>query len=230
MSSRLVLYFSLPFHPAGCPNWYCTGHAALGIDGTVFQVFDPRRLRADFLVSRMPEEDWLFGDGGFWVDRDPASPRYRHVYLYGQPETRRTVVYFAETGVSSGEAARILAAFDAMDLAFLRGELSFRLGRANCASLVAEALATAGLWKPRWGDRVPALLFRRFLAQGDGDLRTGRWDLPDSADFQLQRLCWGLGLAHPLRAMDRIIGRRPGALAHRGGSATPGASPESVCG
>ena len=79
--SNLVLFFSLPFKPAGRRNLSATTQP-WGLKGVVYQAYDPRLLRTDFLFSVMPLEDWLLGAGGLWVERDPESAQFRHVCLY----------------------------------------------------------------------------------------------------------------------------------------------------
>jgi hypothetical protein len=48
--SNLVLFFSLPFKPTGSRNLSLNGHIALGVEGTIYQAYDPKRLKADFLL------------------------------------------------------------------------------------------------------------------------------------------------------------------------------------
>lgn len=214
MTSRLVLYYSLPFHPVGQPNHHLSGHAALGIDGTVYQLFDPRLLKADFLVSAMPEDEWLFGEAGFWVGRDPASPNYRHVYLYGLGEARRTVVYAAEFAVAPDQARAARAVFEALEDEFHRGLRRFGLGGLNCAWAAASALEAAGVSRRRFIDRVPALLFRRLARRADVVVR---WDQADPR-FQLQ---WVSALMDPYRGGPGWVSR---ALTSTAPSWAPGMS------
>ena len=105
-SSNLTLFFSLPFRPAGRKNIFYNGHCAVGLDSKVYQVYNPQLLKSNFLFSVMPVGDWLFGEGKKWVERDPSSPKFRHVYLYKTCETRRTVVYAA--GIRADETYRCL--------------------------------------------------------------------------------------------------------------------------
>ena len=92
---NLFLFFSLPFKPRGKVNFFFNGHVALALDGTVYHIVNPTLLHTDFLFSIMPVDSWLFGGGGRWVERNPSSPAYRHVYLYKRSESTRTVVYAA---------------------------------------------------------------------------------------------------------------------------------------
>ncbi len=106
--SNLALFFSLPFKPAGRRNLFLNGYIALGVERTIYQVYDPKLLKSDFLFSEMPTRDWLFGDGGYWVDRDPPSPQFKHVYLYRTCESTRTVVHFFFTNDCSSIIAAAL--------------------------------------------------------------------------------------------------------------------------
>ena len=65
-SSVLTLFFSLPFHQAGKRNLFFTGHIALGLNGIVYQVYNPGLLKTDFLFSIMPLNEWLHGEGNGW--------------------------------------------------------------------------------------------------------------------------------------------------------------------
>ncbi len=90
----LTLYFSLPFYPVRSKTYFCHGHLALGIDDLVYQIYNPSLLKSGFLVPVMPRTKWLYESSICWVDRDPASPAYRHVHLYKEGELAKTSVYF----------------------------------------------------------------------------------------------------------------------------------------
>ena len=206
-TSNLVLFFSLPFKPAGRHNLFLNGHIALTPEGTVYQVYDPKLLKADFLFSRMPVQDWLFGEGGAWVDRDPASPRFTHVYLYGKCESSRTVVYCAGITVHSSTLRRVEERIAADEKRFRSGELAFNLLSDNCSSIVAAALESVGLVDPHARNRIPARLFRSFVSGNarERDVRVGSAATYDRAAFELHRYCIGAGLRRPNASVDRWI-------------------------
>ncbi len=209
--SNLVLFFSLPFRPVGKRNHFCNGHIALGVEGTIYQVYDPGLLKTSFLFSRMPALDWLFGNGGSWVDRDPSSPRFTHVYLYGRCETRRTVVYYAAMEVDSAAIRHIRADIAEKEDRFRRGESRFTLFSDNCSSMVAGALEKVGLVEPSPVNRVPVRLFKRLVRRSARDLpvRVGKVAAYDGSAFELHRYCIGSGILHPEKAVDRWIAEEP---------------------
>jgi hypothetical protein len=137
-SANLILFFSLPFRPAGKRNLFYNGHIALGLEDTVYQVYNPRLLKSDFLFSVMPVREWLFGKGGKWVERDPGSPCFKHVYLYGKSESRRTVVYWAGCKVDTRIIASLREQFMKEDVRYKIGCGSYDLLRNNCSSLIAS--------------------------------------------------------------------------------------------
>jgi hypothetical protein len=206
-ASNLVLFFSLPFKPAGRRNLFFNGHIALALEGTVYQVYSPKLLKANFLFSRMPVQDWLFGEGGAWVDRDPASPRFTHVYLYGKCESSRTVVYCAGITVLSSDLRRVEERIDDYEKRFRSGEFAFNLLTDNCSSIVAAALESARLVEPHVGNRIPLHLFRNFVSGNarEREVRVGVAATYDRALFELHRLCIGAGLRHPKASVDRWI-------------------------
>jgi hypothetical protein len=205
--SNLVLFFSLPFKPAGSRNVFFSGHIALGVEGTVYQVYDPKALKADFLFSRMPARDWLFGDGGSWVDRDPSSPRFTHVYLYGACESRRTVVYYAGIEVAASFIRRIKASIIDAESRFKAGGVRFSILADNCSSIVAAALSREQVVPASPPHRIPVRLFKIFVSSAAKrcDVRVGKLAMRDRSAFELHRYCIGVGMSHPEKAVDRWI-------------------------
>ena len=205
--SNLVLFFSLPFKPAGRRNLFFNGHIALGMEGTVYQVYDPKLLKADFLFSRMPWRDWLFGKGGAWVDRDPSSPRFTHVYLYGTCESKRTVVYYAGIEVESSTLKQIKARISEEERRFRRGDLTFNIFGSNCSSMIAAALGSVGLVAASALNRVPVRLFKDFVRKNtrESEVRVGKVAAYDESRFGPHRYCVGTGIMHPEKAVDRWV-------------------------
>ncbi len=206
----MTLFFSLPFKPAGRKNCFLSGHIALALEDIVYQVYNPGLLKAPFLFSIMPVSDWLYGRAPKWVERDPASPNYRHVYLYGRGESFRTVIYCASVSVRSEVSEEIRKRFERDEKRFERGERRYGIIRSNCSSIIADALAEAGLVGRKPSTRVPAFLFKGLV---DGRARIGavsirKIDRQDTAEFRLHRACAGLWGFDPQGAMDRWLKRR----------------------
>ena len=86
---QLTLFFSLPFYPSKKRNLFFHGPIALGIEDMVYQIFDPKLLKSDFMVSIMPINEWLYNNSKMWVDKDPISQTYRYVHLYKTSELQR---------------------------------------------------------------------------------------------------------------------------------------------
>jgi hypothetical protein len=207
--SNCVLFFSLPFKPAGRRNLFLNGHIALGMEGTVYQAYDPKLLKADFLFSRMPWREWLLGKGGAWVDRDPSSPRFTHVYLYGECESKKTVVYYAGIEVESSTLKQIKARISEEERRFRRGDLTFNILGSNCSSMIAAALGSVGLVAAGALNRVPVRLFKDFVRKNarESDVRVGKVAAYDESRFELHRYCVGTGILHPEKAIDRWVAK-----------------------
>ncbi|MBN1578509.1 MAG: hypothetical protein JW913_18245 [Chitinispirillaceae bacterium] len=207
-TSNLILFFSLPFKPVGKVNFFYNGHIALALDRTVYQIINPYLLRTDFLISIMPAASWLFGDGGQWVERDPASPRYRHVYLYKRSETTRTVVYGAGALVEPQVVEGIRNRFNAEDRSFREGSTRYDFLRYNCSSIIADALSEAGLVRRSLLNTIPALFFRRFVDTRRHAITLRSTDHYDRTRFSIHRICFGLWGLDPKEMMDRWAASR----------------------
>lgn len=206
-TSNLILFFSLPFKPIGTFNLFFNGHIALSLGSTVYQIINPYLLKTDFLFSVMPTESWLFGNGGRWVDRDPDSPSYTHVYLYKKSECVRTVVYGAGLTVSPVCIERIRSLFVDEDMRFREGTLKYHLLKANCSSLLADALADAGLIKNRVMNLLPVRLFKGFVRRNHDWVRIKSVSRFDRSRFVLHRFCYGISGFNPQKRMDRWTAR-----------------------
>ena len=195
------------FQTGGRRNLFLNGHIALGMEGTVYQVYDPKLLKADFLFSLMPWRDWLFGKGGAWVDRDPSSSRFTHVYLYGKCESKRTVVYYAGMKVESSTLKQIKARTSEEERRFRRGDLTFNILGSNCSSMIAAALGSVGLVAASALNRVPVRLFKDFVRKNtrESEVRVGKVAAYDESRFGLHRYCVGTGIMHPEKALDRWV-------------------------
>jgi hypothetical protein len=202
-ASNLILFFSLPFKPVGKVNFFFNGHIALALDNTVYHIVNPYLLRTDFLFSIMPASSWLFGSGGRWVERDPASPAYRHVYLYKKSESARTVVYGAGAVVEPRVVEEIRNRFISEDRRFREGAARYDFFRYNCSSIIADAFTDAGLVDKNPLNGVPVYFFRRFVERRHPDVSLMRIARYDRSRFTTRRFCFGLWGFNPEGVMDR---------------------------
>ncbi len=210
-STNLTLFFSLPFRPAARRNAFYNGHIAVGLQGQVYQVYNPQLLKSSFLFSVMPVADWLFGKGGKWVERDPSSPKFRHVYLYKTCETRRTVVYAAGIRASETMVTAIRTVFDDEDRRFRTGGIRYDFLRSNCSSIIASGLVRCGLLGTGPANLVPALLFKRFVARCRPHMPCSHWKRRRrlTRSFSLHRFCIGLWGMRPRKAWTIGSWKRP---------------------
>jgi hypothetical protein len=208
--SNLTLFFSLPFRPAGRKNIFYNGHCAVCLDGLVYQVYNPQLLKSNFLFSVMPVGDWLFGEGKKWVERDPSSPKFRHVYLYKTCETKRTVVYAAGIKADGNTIASIKRRFEKEDAWFKAGRTRYDFLRNNCSSIIANGLVRIGILRPGPQNLIPALMFKRFAADPNltGLVRIGKVAAHDECRFWLHRFCIGLPGLNPEKTMDKWVAER----------------------
>jgi hypothetical protein len=160
--SPLNLFFSLPFYPAGKRNCFYTGHLALAIEGTVYQIYDPQLLKADFLVSIMPVNDWLYEDSEFWVDRDKSSATYTHVHLYETAEAKRTTIFYCGLhDVRAGFLRETTNTLKKLNDDFRTKKIRFNLMHFNCATFIAELFCRERWIRSDPFNNIPALLFKK---------------------------------------------------------------------
>jgi hypothetical protein len=205
-SSNLVLFFSLPFRPVGKKNVFYNGHIALCLNDLVYQVYNPQLLKSRFLFSVMPVAKWLFGRGGKWVERDPASPQFRHVYLYGKSESVRTVVYCAGTTVEDSIVCALKRKFTEDDIGFGQGLFTYGFFNNNCSTLIASALNAQKLVAPSPLNSIPVCFFKRFVLDRKraSGVTVEKITLYDREAFTLHRFCVGMW-GNPQKKMDRWI-------------------------
>jgi len=203
--SNLIVFFSLPFKPIGTTNPFFNGHIALAIDSTVYHIVNPYLLKTKFLFSIMPLQSWLFGKGGKWVERDPSSPEYTHVYLYRKSESTRTVVYGAGITVPSSIKETIVEKINDENRRFSEGDRTYNLFHANCSSIIADALVPVGLMDQSVLNKLPVMFFKRFVKRNKNGILFGSTSGFDSTRFTVHRFCYGLWSFNPKREMDRWI-------------------------
>lgn len=199
-ASNFVLFFSLPFKPAGKVSFFFNGHIACALDGIVYQIVNPYLLKTDFLFSIMPVSSWLFGSAGKWIERDPASPAYRHVYLYRKNESTRTVIYGAGLRRSIADIAAIKDRFLDEDRRFREGATKYDFFRYNCSSIIADALRKSGLAARTPFNAIPSCFFRNFVQKNRAAVTVAALSAFDQTRFSVRRFCLGLP-GDPQRSM-----------------------------
>ncbi len=199
----LTVFFSLPFRSAESRSLHLWGHIALNVEGTTYQIFDPGALRAPFFVSRMPTTQWLYGTSRRWVHRDPADPKYGHVYLYGVGEALRTTVYHAGVRASESQRRQIRNSFAAMDDRFIESAVGFHFRQSNCSSIVARVLSEAGVIAHDRRDNVPFAFFSRVVRESSSE--NAKINARRTERFCVRRFCVGSGLRDPEKRMDARI-------------------------
>jgi hypothetical protein len=208
-SCNLVLYFSLPFKLKGMVSPFFFGHISVSLEGTLYHIVNPQLLRSNFLFSIMPVHDWLFGAGGTWVERDPASPMYRHVYLYRKCESKRTVIYGAGLQVAPSIIQKLQNDIDSTEKLFRSGALKFDFVKNNCSSMIASLFADAGLIPSAKLNAVPSLFFKRFISFHRDSVSLGRCGEFDESIFSIRKYCLGLWSLNPIRSMDQVVNSFP---------------------
>ena len=203
--SNCILFFSLPFKPIRRFNPFFNGHIAIALYGTVYQIYNPQLLKSEFLFSIMPVRSWLFGKGGRWVDRDPASPNFRHVYLYTRCESRRTAVYGAGVTLKRSVVDYIRYRFIEEDKQFKEGRFRYSFFNQNCSSIIADVLAEAGLVTRNPLNKIPVCFFKNFVRnqKSQSEMIIRSIAHYDRRNFTLHRICIGLLSFNPQRSMDR---------------------------
>jgi hypothetical protein len=184
---------------------FFNGHIAVSLEGTLYHIVNPQLLRTDFLFSVMPVNNWLFGSGGPWVERDPASPRYRHVYLYRKCESLRTVVYAAGLRVTSSLIHQLQSNITSTEKLFLSGERKYDFFRNNCSSIIASIFVDADLIPYTRYNAVPSLFFKRFVSTHRNTITTRQCEVFDRSRFSIRKFCLGLWSLNPKRSMDQTV-------------------------
>jgi hypothetical protein len=145
------------------------------------------------------------------VERDPASPNYRHVYLYGKSESVRTVVYCAGTMAHASIVKSLEHTFAEEDNRFGKGLSTYSFFKNNCSTLIASALSAQRVVKPGLINSIPVCFFKRFVQERirASGFKIGKITLFDRAAFALHRFCIGLW-GDPQKRMDRWITEETG--------------------
>lgn len=174
--SSVTLFFSLPFTPVKNHTRFYNGHMAIAIDSDVYQIFNPDMLKCGFLVSRMPVEEWLYGESRKWCHDDRAESGYSRVYLYGKGEAFRTKVFSLDITYAVGSHAREIRdyfedlenAYQEKKIAYQEKKIAYHPVRFNCATVILDVLSRYVWLGTHPLDFLPAVVFRNVLRHLDG--------------------------------------------------------------
>jgi hypothetical protein len=203
--SSIKIFFSLPFTPLMNRTRFYNGHLALAVDGTVYQIFNPRMLKSSFLVSIMPLEKWLYGADKKWCCNNRLDKNFSSVYLYGKGESCRTKIYQIEIACSHSDALKIVQKFLLLEREYQCGSCNFNLYSCNCASVVYEALQDFLALKNMFFRFIPAFAFRYILGQLKKQHIAYTFTIiPQKCGttFRLHKFCIGIFSFYPQTCLD----------------------------
>lgn len=206
--NTITLYFSLPFYPVSRKTHFYHGHISLALNDTIYQLYDPRLLKADFLISVMPKDEWLYGESRQWCHRNSGDRKYRFVYLYGLGEAYRTKLYYITfTGISSEEIRRCLEKIRHVESEYTSGVRSFNILSNNCSLFVRELIRENFGLKRFPLDFLPSIFFYRMAKLAKRrypDSRIG--SISDKKDdYRIHAHCIGIPFYRAESAMDSLI-------------------------
>jgi len=208
---QLTLFFSLPFYPSKKRNLFFHGHIALGIEDMVYQIFDPKLLKSDFMVSIMPINEWLYNNSKMWVDKDPISQTYRYVHLYKTSELQRTTVFYCGlNGLDNDVVLRAKDYFRAIDQDYSQKKIKFTFFKNNCSELVSNFFCKEGLIKQNTFNIIPAPFFKNFVSaikEGSYNYKVGVLEKKKGSEFKTHRFCIGLSLNNSYKDMVSWLDR-----------------------
>lgn len=209
-SNQLILFFSLPFYPLIYKkSLFLNGHVALGIDGKVYQIFNPNLLKSDFILSKMPIDEWLYNDSDYLVDKNKESDSYSYVHLYKKSELKRTTVFYAVlNNICPKLIKNAQLYFDDINNRFIEKKLKFNLISNNCSTLIASFFYKEKLLNKSIYDLLPALFFNRVVInfkKNDFDFFTGvLFKIPNNY-FKIRKICLGLFYFNVERSMVKWL-------------------------
>jgi hypothetical protein len=208
--SSVTLFFSLPFTPVNNHTRFYNGHLAIAIDSVVYQIFDPAMLKCGFLVSRMPVDEWLYGESRKWCQDDRAEGGYSGVYLYGKGEALRTKVFRLDISCAVGSYAREIEDYFAeLEKAYQEKKITYHPVRYNCATAILDILSRY-VWLGRHPlDFLPAVVFRnvmRYLERTGCPYSVDSISSIQGGSFRVHAYCMGFLFGNAEGYFDRRIG------------------------
>jgi hypothetical protein len=209
IDNDLTVFFSLPFYPVKNKTYFFHGHFALGLEDKVYQIYNPKMLKSDFLISIMPKNEWLYGNSKFWVDRNKNSKTYKHVHLYKKSELNRTTVFYAGlTNLDKYIINHIKNYFDLLENKYKNGKLKFNFFTNNCASLLNNIFYDQNWLNKELLDNIPSVIFRRLIEmwkKNKMDFNLGKLSKLHNNDFNVHKFCIGIPSLSSERFIDNWI-------------------------
>ncbi len=206
----MTVYFSMPFYPVVKKTYFYNGHLALSINNIVYQIFNPDMLKSNFLVSKMPVENWLYKEKVRWADKDRTSNTYRFVNLYGKSEIKRTLVYFIQINdISKKNKLYYKEYFKQLEERYQKKQVKFSIYRRNCASLLNPVFYKEGILKLRLLNFIPVSVFKNIIKackSNNRDFTAGKIE-DIGSKYRIHKFCLGIFRRSPEKALDSILKR-----------------------
>ncbi len=205
----ITIYFSLPFFPVQKKTFFYNGHIAIAVNKTVYQLFDSKMLKSDFIVSKMPLKDWLFGKSKKWCHNTNESNQYSHVYLYGHGETHRTKIYYIEINNLQEETlTNIKNQIECIEEQYRKDHISFNFLKFNCSSFVAQVLLKTKIMNYDFFNLIPSILFKNIIKTSikqNHSFSIGKIDQINTRKFDIHKICIGIFSFNSEKYMDKLI-------------------------
>ncbi len=200
-NSEIYVYFSLPFYPVKQKTYFYHGHISLGIEDKIYQLFNPRMLKSDFILSVMPSKFWFYKSIRNWVDRDRTSPTYGYVSLYSTCETERTRIFYIRfLDIKKSNLEKHKDFLSRLNEKYNNKEIDFRILKNNCVSVILSIFYDEGILKKGIFDFFPFVLFKRIIKNGvkkNRSFEAGIVDGKMKKNFKLHKFCLGLFTLSP---------------------------------
>lgn len=207
--SELFVYFSLPFYPRKQKTYFYHGHMALGMDDKIYQVYNPRMLKSDFILSVMPSRFWFYDKIRNWVDRDKTSPTYGYVSLYSACETERTRVFYIRfKDINSHNLEKHKNFLGRLNDQYNNKEIDFSVLKNNCVGMIGRIFYDEGILEKRGLNFLPFIVFKRMIEKGMKNNRkfeAGTVEGKMNENFELHRFCLGLPTLSPENHILRML-------------------------
>ena len=204
-----TLFFSLPFYPRKFKNFFYNGHMALGIGRYVYQIYNPKLLKSDFMVSIMPIKNWLFKEKVKWVDKNRNSNTYKYVNLYGKSEIKRTIVYAVKINKFLENCKNTFKSyFIDLETKYQNGKINFTLLKNNCATLLFPILKEMKILPANFFSFLPSKVFITAINRSRmlfNKLEIIKINNSFEKEFNLHRFCFGIPSLNPEKHMDQIL-------------------------
>jgi len=204
----MTIYFSMPFYPVSYKTHFYSGHLAVSINETVYQIFDPKMLKSNFIVSKMPVYNWLHEEKVRWVDKNRVSNTYRFVNLYGKSEKKRTLVYFIRINdVSENNKLYYEDYFNSIEEKYQKKQIAFSIYKNNCVSLLNPIFYNEGILKKNLLNIIPVSAFKNILKvckANNRDFISGKI-MEIESNYRIHKFCLGIFRRYPEKKLDSVL-------------------------